>query len=117
MVQIIRGELGGFALLDLPREVGPVLLLAFLLSALWSVVAYARRPGGQHFVSQWSIVGATFGAGLVFPGFVWAGLVWASLVCAGDVTRGRRIDPKRNRIHLRNRFWFNCGIDDPVVAE
>lgn len=66
VVQIIRGELGGFALLDLPREVGPVLLLAFLLSALWSVVAYARRPGGQHFVSQWYIVGATFALPLVY---------------------------------------------------
>ena len=66
VVQVVRGQLGGFALLDLPREVGPVLLLAFLLSALWSVVAYARRPGGQHFVSQWYIVGATFALPLVF---------------------------------------------------
>ncbi len=66
VVQVIRGDLGGFALLDLPREVGPVLLVAFLLSALWSVVAYARRPGGPNFVSQWYIVAATFALPLVY---------------------------------------------------
>lgn len=66
VIQILRGQLGGFSLLDLPREVGPVLLVAFLLSALWAVVTYARRPSGQNFVSQWYVIGATFALPLVY---------------------------------------------------
>ena len=66
VVQVFRGELGGFALLDLPREVGPVLILAFLFAALWSVVTYARRPSGHNFASQWYVIGATFALPIVF---------------------------------------------------
>jgi len=66
VVQVFRGKLGGFALLDLPREIGPILLLAFLLSALWSVVTYSRRPSGHHFAAQWYVIGATFALPIVF---------------------------------------------------
>jgi cytochrome c oxidase cbb3-type subunit 1 len=40
-----------------------VLAVAFLLAAFWPIVAYARRPTGHSFASQWFIVGASF----VFP--------------------------------------------------
>lgn len=63
VVRIFAGELNGFALLEMPREVGPVLAVAFLLAAFWPIVAFARRPTGHTFASQWFVVGASF----VFP--------------------------------------------------
>lgn len=64
--RLFAGELNGYALLEMPREVGPVLAGAFLLIALWPIVAYARRPTGNAFVSQWLVVGASFVFPLVF---------------------------------------------------
>ena len=63
VLRLFAGELNGFALLELSREVGPVLGVAFLLSALWPIVAFARRPTGHTFATQWFVVGASF----VFP--------------------------------------------------
>jgi len=63
VVRIFAGQLNGFALLEMPREVGPVLAVAFLLAAFWPIVAFARRPTGHTFASQWFVVGASF----VFP--------------------------------------------------
>lgn len=60
---LFAGQLNGYALLEMPREVGPVLALAFLLAAFWPIVAFARRPTGHSFASQWFVVGAAF----VFP--------------------------------------------------
>ncbi|MEN9653229.1 MAG: hypothetical protein RL303_949 [Verrucomicrobiota bacterium] len=63
VARLFAGELNGFALLEMPREVGPVLAVAFLLAAFWPIVAFARRPTGHTFASQWFVVGASF----VFP--------------------------------------------------
>lgn len=63
VLSIFAGDLNPFSLLEMPRGVGPVLAVAFVLAAFWPIVAYARRPTGQSFASQWFIVGASF----VFP--------------------------------------------------
>ena len=63
LLQVLLGQLNGFALLEMPKEVAPAMVVAFLFAALWPAVAFARRPTGNVFVSQWYIIGATF----VFP--------------------------------------------------
>lgn len=63
--QIFAGFLNGFSLLEMPREVGPVFAIAFLLAGFWPVVAFARRPSGHTFAAQWYVVGASF----LFPIF------------------------------------------------
>jgi len=63
VLSIFAGDLNGFSLLEMPRTVGPVFAVAFLLSAFWPIVAYAQRPTGHSFASQWFVVGASF----VFP--------------------------------------------------
>ncbi len=63
VLRIFAGDMNSFSLLEMPRGVGPVLAVAFLLAAFWPIVAYARRPTGHSFASQWFIVGASF----VFP--------------------------------------------------
>ena len=66
VVQIFAGHQSGFALLDFPREVGPVLAVAFLLAGFWPIVAFARRPTGHTFASQWFVVGASFAFPLTY---------------------------------------------------
>jgi cytochrome c oxidase cbb3-type subunit 1 len=66
VVRVFTGEMTGFRLLDFPREVGPVLAVAFLLAGFWPIVAFARRPTGHTFASQWFVVGASFAFPLVY---------------------------------------------------
>jgi cytochrome c oxidase cbb3-type subunit 1 len=63
VARVFAGDMTGYRLLDFPREVGPVLAVAFLLAGFWPIVAFARRPTGHTFASQWFVVGASF----VFP--------------------------------------------------
>lgn len=63
VARVFAGDMTGYRLLDFPREVGPVLAVAFLLAGFWPIVAFARRPSGHTFASQWFVVGASF----VFP--------------------------------------------------
>jgi len=60
VARVFAGEMSGYRLLDFPREVGPVLAVAFLLAGFWPIVAFARRPTGHTFASQWFVVGASF---------------------------------------------------------
>lgn len=64
--RIFAGEQNPFALLAFPREVGPVLGVAFLLAGFWPIVAFARRPTGHTFASQWYVVGASFAFPLTY---------------------------------------------------
>jgi cytochrome c oxidase cbb3-type subunit 1 len=64
--QIFAGNQNGFGLLEFPREVGPVLAVAFLLAGFWPIVAFARRPTGHTFASQWFVVGASFAFPLTY---------------------------------------------------
>ena len=66
VIQIFAGNQGGFGLLEFPREVGPVLAVAFLLAGFWPIVAFARRPTGHTFASQWFVVGASFAFPLTY---------------------------------------------------
>jgi cytochrome c oxidase cbb3-type subunit 1 len=66
VVRVFAGEMTGFRLLDFPREVGPVLAVAFLLAGFWPIVAFARRPSGHTFASQWFVVGASFAFPLAY---------------------------------------------------
>jgi cytochrome c oxidase cbb3-type subunit 1 len=66
VARVFAGEMTGFRLLDFPREVGPVLAVAFLLAGFWPIVAFARRPTGHTFASQWFVVGASFAFPLVY---------------------------------------------------
>ena len=66
VARVFAGEMSGFRLLDFPREVGPVLAVAFLLAGFWPIVAFARRPTGHTFASQWFVVGASFAFPLVY---------------------------------------------------
>ncbi len=66
VIQIFAGNQTGFGLLEFPREVGPVLAVAFLLAGFWPIVAFARRPTGHTFASQWFVVGASFAFPLTY---------------------------------------------------
>ena len=66
VIQIFAGHQAGFGLLEFPREVGPVLAVAFLLAGFWPIVAFARRPTGHTFASQWFVVGASFAFPLTY---------------------------------------------------
>ena len=66
VAQIFAGHQNGFGLLEFPREVGPVLAVAFLLAGFWPIVAFARRPTGHTFASQWFVVGASFAFPLTY---------------------------------------------------
>lgn len=66
VAQVFAGHQTGYALLDFPREVGPVLAVAFLLAGFWPIVAFARRPTGHTFASQWFVVGASFAFPLTY---------------------------------------------------
>lgn len=66
VARVFAGEMSGYRLLDFPREVGPVLAVAFLLAGFWPIVAFARRPTGHTFASQWFVVGASFAFPLVY---------------------------------------------------
>ncbi len=66
VARVFAGEMGAFRLLDFPREVGPVLAVAFLLAGFWPIVAFARRPTGHTFASQWFVVGASFAFPLIY---------------------------------------------------
>ena len=66
VIQIFAGNQNGFGLLEFPREVGPVLAVAFLLAGFWPIVAFARRPTGHTFASQWFVVGASFAFPLIY---------------------------------------------------
>jgi cytochrome c oxidase cbb3-type subunit 1 len=66
IARVFAGDMTGYRLLDFPREVGPVLAVAFLLAGFWPIVAYARRPTGHTFASQWFVVGASFAFPLIY---------------------------------------------------
>ena len=66
VVRVFAGDMTGYRLLDFPREVGPVLAVAFLLAGFWPIVAFARRPTGHTFASQWFVVGASFAFPLIY---------------------------------------------------
>jgi cytochrome c oxidase cbb3-type subunit 1 len=66
VARVFAGDMTGYRLLDFPREVGPVLAAAFLLAGFWPIVAFARRPSGHTFASQWFVVGASFAFPLVY---------------------------------------------------
>lgn len=63
IVRLFAGEMNSFSLLEMSGGVGLVLALGFLLAGFWPIVAFARRPTENSFVSQWFVVGATF----IFP--------------------------------------------------
>ena len=66
IARVFAGDMTGYRLLDFPREVGPVIAVAFLLAGFWPIVAFARRPSGHTFASQWFVVGASFAFPLVY---------------------------------------------------
>lgn len=66
IARVFAGDTTGYRLLDFPREVGPVLAVAFLLAGFWPIVAFARRPTGHTFASQWFVVGASFAFPLIY---------------------------------------------------
>lgn len=75
VVQIFAGNLTGFGLLDLPREVAPLLVVSFLLAGFWPIVAFSRRPTGHSFSSHWYVVAGTF-AFPVFYGLAQLLVLW-----------------------------------------
>jgi cytochrome c oxidase cbb3-type subunit 1 len=66
IARVFVGDMTGYRLLDFPREVGPVLAVAFLLAGFWPIVAFARRPTGHTFAPQWFVVGASFAFPLIY---------------------------------------------------
>ena len=66
IARVFAGYMTGYRLLDFPREVGPVLAVAFLLAGFWPIVAFARRPTGHTLASQWFVVGASFAFPLIY---------------------------------------------------
>lgn len=65
---IALGQQTGVDWLEMPREVGPVLGVSFLLVGLWSVVAFSRRQTSHVYASQWYILAAMFCLPVLFLG-------------------------------------------------
>lgn len=65
-LSVAGGRMTGVEWLELPREVGPVLAVAFLLVGLWAAVAFSRRQTGHVYVSQWYVVAAMFWLPVVY---------------------------------------------------
>lgn len=57
---ILAGKMTSVEWLEMPKEVAPLLALAFLLIGTWNVVGFARREVGHVYVSQWYIIAAMF---------------------------------------------------------
>ena len=57
---IMAGAMTSVEWLEMPKEVGPPLSIAFLMIGLWNVVAFARRKSEHVYVSQWYILAAVF---------------------------------------------------------
>lgn len=65
IIFIAVGEMTSFSLLQLPREVQPLLLVAFAACAAPGVLAWTGRRAESTYASQWYIVAALF----LFPWF------------------------------------------------
>ncbi len=57
---ILLGKMTSVEWLEMPKEVAPLLAVAFLLIGTWNVVGFARRAPGHVYVSQWYIIAAMF---------------------------------------------------------
>jgi cytochrome c oxidase cbb3-type subunit 1 len=59
-VAILAGENTGYEWLELPRSSAVILLLAFLLIAVWAFVTHTRRTEPELYPSQWFVLAALF---------------------------------------------------------
>lgn len=57
---IASGKMTSVEWLEMPKEIAPILAVAFFMIGLWNVVAFARRQSEHVYVSQWYILAAIF---------------------------------------------------------
>lgn len=60
LVGIATGEMTSFSLLQLPRYIQPLMLVAFAVCAAPGVLAWTGRRAETTYASQWYVVGALF---------------------------------------------------------
>jgi cytochrome c oxidase cbb3-type subunit 1 len=59
-VAILAGFGTGFELMDFPKWVWPILLVAYSMIAIWMITMFQRRRTKGVYISQWYILGACF---------------------------------------------------------
>lgn len=59
-VAILAGENPGYEWLEVPRYAAVILLLAFLMIAIWAFVTHTRRTQEELYPSQWFVLAALF---------------------------------------------------------
>lgn len=57
---ILGGVNSGLEWLEFPKQVGPALLISYIVIALWAFVPFTQRDQPQTYVSLWFIVAALF---------------------------------------------------------
>lgn len=66
LLGIANGKMTSVEWLEMPKEIAPVLAVAFFMIGLWNVVAFARRQSEHVYVSQWYILAAVFWFPLIY---------------------------------------------------
>lgn len=57
---ILAGYGSGVAYMEMPGFIWPVLLVAYLLITIWSLIQFQVRDAGHVYISQWYLLGALF---------------------------------------------------------
>ncbi len=57
---ILSGRMTSVEWLEMPKEIAPVLALAYVLIGLWTILTFKYRKTGHVYVSQWYILAAAF---------------------------------------------------------
>lgn len=57
---ILTGRMTSVEWLEMPREVAPILAVAYVMIGLWTVLTFKYRKTGHVYVSQWYILAAAF---------------------------------------------------------
>ncbi len=60
LVGIMNGQTSGYEWFELPRYAAVILLLAFMLMAIWAFVTYSRRNEESLYPSQWFTLASLF---------------------------------------------------------
>ena len=68
---ILAGGSTGFENLEMPRYAARLLLLGYLMMALWGVLTFHRRRERQVYVSQWFLLAALFWFPWIYSTATW----------------------------------------------
>lgn len=94
IVCVLGGLGSGVEWLEFPKQVGPALLVAYMVIALWAFVPFTQRDQPQTFVSLWYLVAAIF----AFPALFLTANVFIHLV------------PDSAVVSTAVNYWYMGGV-------